>query len=115
MAVYPPRYAVVPKAFDAPGLGPFDDKSVTGVALTQGKYGLRQFRQGFVYLLYELGARGAFYWEVYSVAPDGTLWKHLDTASAKGVAAPQACQCKGHSASRLQYLVVEKPHQCGNV
>ncbi|CAJ3942133.1 T6SS effector BTH_I2691 family protein [Burkholderia pseudomallei] len=115
LAVYPSRYAVVPKTFDAPALGPFDDKSVTGVALTQSKYGLRQLREGFVYLLYESGPRGPFHWEVYSVAPDGTLWKQLDTASVKRVSAPQACQRKGHSASRVQYLVIEKPHQCGNV
>lgn len=115
LAVYPSRYAVVPKTFDAPALGPFDDKSVTGVALTQSKYGLRQLREGFVYLLYESGPRGPFHWEVYSVAPDGTLWKQLDTASMKRVSAPQACQRKGHSASRVQYLVIEKPHQCGNV
>ncbi|KWZ43337.1 Fis family transcriptional regulator [Burkholderia savannae] len=115
LAVYPSRYAVVPKSFGAPALGSFDDKSVTGVALTQGKYGLRQLREGFVYLFYELGARGAYYWEVYSVAPDGSLWKQLDTASAKRIDAPQACRRTGHSASRLQYLVIEKPHQCGNV
>lgn len=60
LAVYPSRYAVVPKTFDAPALGPFDDKSVTGVALTQSKYGLRQLREGFVYLLYESGPRGRF-------------------------------------------------------
>ncbi|WP_324294456.1 toxin VasX, partial [Burkholderia pseudomallei] len=89
LAVYPSRYAVVPKTFDAPALGPFDDKSVTGVALTQSKYGLRQLREGFVYLLYESGPRGPFHWEVYSVAPDGTLWKQLDTASVKRVSAPQ--------------------------
>lgn len=115
LAVYMPRYTVVPKAFNAPALGPFSGEKVSSVTLSESKYALRQLRQGFIYLLYEKGARGKFYWEVYAVAPDGTLTKQLDTASVKSVDAPQACSRSGHSGLRVQYVVIEKPHDCGKV
>jgi len=48
---------------------------VTDVALDAHHYGLRTLREGWVYLFYEVGPRGARYWEAYKVTSDGRLWK----------------------------------------
>ncbi|MDR0243992.1 MAG: hypothetical protein LBJ65_20545 [Burkholderia sp.] len=115
LAVYMPRYAVVPKAFAAPALGPFSGAGIKDVPLTESKYALRQLREGFVYFLYERGPRGKFYWEVYACAADGTLTKMLDPAAARSAEAPKACSRTGHNALRVQYVVIEKPKDCGKV
>ncbi|MGU7838564.1 T6SS effector BTH_I2691 family protein [Burkholderia sp. AW33-5] len=115
LAVYLPRYAVVPKAFAAPALGPFSGAGIKEVSLTESKYALRQLREGFVYFLYERGPRGKFHWEVYASAADGTLTKLLDPAVARSAEAPKACSRTGHNALRVQYVVIEKPKECGKV
>ncbi|RQS61545.1 hypothetical protein DID96_32885 [Burkholderia sp. Bp8963] len=115
LAVYMPRYAVVPKAFTAPDLGPFSGTGIKDVKLTESKYALRQLREGYVYFLYERGPRGKFYWEVYACAQDGTLTKRLDPAAARSAEAPKACARTGHNALRVQYVVIEKPQDCGKV
>lgn len=115
LVVYPARYAVVPKAMEAPGLGPFAGTRVTDVTLTQSQYALRVLRQGFVYLFYEKGKYGKNYWETYSVAPDGSLWKQLDANAARATSEVPSCSRDGHSAYRTRYLVIEKPEKCGTV
>lgn len=115
LVVYATRYAVVPKDFTAPDLGPFSGARVRDCSLTESRYALRRLRKGFVYLFYEKGPRGNHYWEVYSVAPDGILQKQPDVHSARYLDAPQACTRSGHSALRQQYFVIDRPAQCGTV
>ncbi|QBG94629.1 Fis family transcriptional regulator [Xanthomonas oryzae] len=115
LAVYPVRYAVVPKDVQVPDLGPFSGQHVTSISLTQSKYALRQMRQGYLYVFHERGARGRFYWEVYSVGMDGQLWKLPDPASARVAAPEKSCARGGHTTSRQLYFVIEQPHRCGTV
>ncbi|MFL9919658.1 Fis family transcriptional regulator [Paraburkholderia fungorum] len=115
LVVFATRYAVVPKDFTAPDLGPFSGARVKELPLRESRYALRQLRKGFVYVFYERGPRGNHYWEVYSVAPDGVLQKQPDARAARYLDAPQACTRSGHSALRQQYFVIDRPAQCGTV
>ncbi|MES1949167.1 hypothetical protein C84B14_17558 [Salinisphaera sp. C84B14] len=115
LVVYPARYAVMPNGVTAPGLGPFSGERVKDIALTESQYALRTMRQGFIYLFYEQGKYGRNYWEVYSVAPDGSLWKQLDANAAQAKSEAPSCSRNGHSGLRTRYLVIENPEQCGTV
>lgn len=119
LPVLPSRYAVVPANFPVSGpdgLGLYSGERVKDVAIDPAryKYALRTLRPGFVYLFYEKGPQGNNYWEAYTVTADGGLWKRDDAASAQPAATMQ-CSNAGHSALRMQYLVIEKPEQCGKV
>lgn len=114
LAILPVRYAVVPHAVDATLPGTLGGK-VSSVKLKHAKYALRTLRQGFVYLYYEKHARGSqIKWEVYSVAPSGTLWKQFNRHTVVPVNADPACARSGHNIP-ASVITIERPEKCGRV
>ncbi|VFR45200.1 hypothetical protein ANT2_0790 [plant metagenome] len=119
LPVLPCRYTVIPKDFIVPlaePLGVYSGERVKDVAISDRyRYAVRTLRAGFLYLFYESGPQGSNYWEAYAVTEAGELWKAADAQSVQG-AATKACSSQGgHNALRMQYLVIEKPEQCGKV
>lgn len=114
LAILPVRYAVVPNAVDATLPSTLGGK-VSSVKLKHAKYALRTLRQGFVYLYYEKHARGSqIKWEVYSVAPSGTLWKQFNRHTVAPVGADPACARTGHNIP-ASVITIERPEKCGRV
>ncbi|MES2016036.1 MAG: T6SS effector BTH_I2691 family protein [Pseudomonadota bacterium] len=114
LAILPVRYAVVPNAVDATLPATLGNK-VTSVKLTHAKYALRTLRQGFVFLFYEKHARGSHIkWEVYSVAPRGTLWKQIHRHAVVPVSDDPACARQGHNIP-ASVITIDKPEKCGRV
>jgi hypothetical protein len=114
LAILPVRYAVVPNAIDATLPRTLGGK-VKSVKLKHAKYALRTLRQGFVYLYYEKHARGSqIKWEVYSVAPSGTVWKQFHRHAAVPVNEDPACARTGHNIP-ASVITIERPEKCGRV
>lgn len=119
LPVLPCRYTVIPQDFPVPWsdpLGMYSGERVKDVELSDRyRYAVRTLRTGFLYLFYESGPQGSNYWEAYAVTEGGELWKAADAQSVQR-AASKACSSQGgHNALRMQYLVIEKPEQCGKV
>lgn len=119
LAILPTRYAVVPDNCAALGLGPVESGRACSedVEAAGYKYALRTLRQGFLYLFYESGPQGANYWEAYAIARNGTLWRQPSAAMAKGIVGGglPSCRRDGHDATRMEFIVVSRPQQCGTV
>lgn len=114
LAILPVRYAVVPSDVKATLPAPLGNK-VSNVKLAHHKYALRTLREGYVYLFHEKNPRGSHIkWEVYSVSPDGTLWKQLSINAIKSVSADQVCSRSGHNIP-ASIIAIEKPEKCGKV
>ena len=102
----------------APTLPPdINGDGVKSIAVPTGEYayGLRVPRAGFIYLFYESGAMGANYWELYTVNQDGSMKRQPSATLAVMPQKDVACSNQGHIATRVHYLVIEKPEQCGTV
>lgn len=114
LAILPVRYAVVPSnifTFLPLGIG----NKVTDVKLSHHRYALRTLRQGFVYLFYEKSARGVRNaWEVYSVTPNGTVWKQLSIMAIQPKPDEPSCSGSGHNIP-TSVITIEKPEKCGKV
>jgi hypothetical protein len=114
LAILPARYAVVPTSVSAilpPSLG----NKVTDVKLAHHKYALRTLRQGFFYVYYEKHPRGSQYkWEVYGVAPQGTLWRQLAITAIKDVTDEPACARSGDNIP-ASVIHIEQPEKQGKV
>ncbi len=119
LAIMPARYTVVPRDCAAPGLGPMEGGRACSeeVGPAGYKYALRTLRQGFLYLFYEQGPHGASYWEAYAIARNGTLWRQPGAGIAKAIVGGglPACRRDGHDATRMEFIVIPRPHQCGKV
>ena len=119
LAILPVRYAVVPDHCAARALGPVERGRACSedVEAAGYKYALRTLRQGFLYLFYESGPQGANYWEAYAIAQNGTLWRQPSAAMAKGIVGGglPTCRREGHDATRMEFVVVSRPQQCGTV
>jgi hypothetical protein len=113
LAILPVRYAVVPKIAYAELPGSLGDK-VTNVPLKHHKYALRTLRKGYLYLYYEKHARGRHIkWEVYSVAPGGTLWKQASIDSIQEIVDIR-CSNKGHLIP-ASVITIDTPKKCGRM
>jgi hypothetical protein len=116
LPILPVRYTVVPAALNPTFPNGITGKRVKDVALDpkQYQYALRTLRGGFVYLFYAKGPRGSNYWEAYSVAPAGKLFKQID-ALAPIPRADASCSSQGHISARPSYICIEQPEKCGTV
>jgi len=113
LAILPVRYAVVPKIAYAELPASLGDK-VTNVPLKHHKYALRTLRKGYLYLYYEKHARGRHIkWEVYSVAPGGTLWKQASIDSIQEIVDIR-CSNKGHLIP-ASVITIDSPKKCGRI
>lgn len=83
---------------------------MTDVALDTHHYGLRTLREGWVYLFYEVGARGNRYWEVYKVTSDGRLWKQPLPLPQTPITDP-ACAQRA-IAVPMDLIAIEQPEKC---
>ncbi|WP_069267623.1 T6SS effector BTH_I2691 family protein [Paraburkholderia nodosa] len=116
LAILPVRYTVLPKDVKAQMPGGLSGERVTGVGLTDHHYGVRTLREGWIYLFYEVGARGSQYWEVYKVTADGRLWKHdlaspaSPTLSGETRTDPACAQCA--IAVPMDIIAIEQPKKC---
>jgi hypothetical protein len=114
MAILPARYAVVPNTVSATLPASLGNK-VTTVKLKHHKYALRTLRQGFFYIYYEKHPRGSQYkWEVYSVAPQGTLWRQLSITSLQTITKEPTCARNGHNIP-ASVIHIENPSEQGKV
>ncbi len=118
LAILPVRYTLVPDSCDvdlgglSPSHMPDTDTSAAGLA-----YALRTMRQGMVYLYYEKGPYGPEYWECYSVAENGTLWRQPSAKSARPIfgSGLPSCRRSGHDPMRTEFITIQRPHLCGTV
>ena len=113
LPILPVRYAVLPKNAHVKLPAGVTGKGMTDIALHEHQYGLRTLREGWVFLFYELGARGRHYWEAYRVTPDGRLWKQ-DYPPPRDPRTDPACAKKG-IAVQMDMIAIEQPHKCGKV
>jgi hypothetical protein len=114
LAILPARYAVVPNAVSASLPGSLGNK-VIDTPLAHHKYALRSLRQGFLYLYYSSHPRGSQYkWEVYGVAPQGTLWKQSAITALTPVNDEPACARQAHNLP-ASVIHIEKPRKQGTV
>ncbi|MEX3929174.1 T6SS effector BTH_I2691 family protein [Paraburkholderia sp. BR10936] len=113
LPILPVRYTVLPKTIAAKLPGGISGARVTDIALTKHKYGLRILREGWIYLLYEKGARGANYWEAYRVTEDGRLWRQNLPLPAVPVTHPSCAKSSG--AAPMDIIAIEQPELCGKV
>jgi hypothetical protein len=113
LPILPVRYTVVPKAIRAKLPGGITGHRVTDVALTQHDYGLRILREGWLYLFYVKGARGANYWEAYKVTEDGRLWLQKMPLPVVPVTHPSCA--KSDHAVPMDILAISQPELCGEV
>lgn len=116
LSILPTRYTVIPQAVSATIPKGITGKRVTDIKLTEHRYALRVLRLGFLYIFYDQGARGAKYWEVYSVSENGLLYRQLDPASARDLSAASfapnpTCARQGHNIP-CSVIVIEKPEKC---
>ncbi|PKH24689.1 hypothetical protein CIG19_06620 [Enterobacterales bacterium CwR94] len=115
LAIMPVRYAVIPGYLDATLPAWAQDGNTTAVALENDeKYALRVLRQGYMYIFYEKGACGERYWECYSVAEDGSLWRQFSAARPLSVQKPQ-CSAAHHNPINVAFLTIASPQTCGNI
>ncbi len=114
LAILPARYAVVPKTVSATLPASLGNK-VTDVKIEHHKYALRTLRQGFFYVYYEKHPRGSQYkWEVYGVAPQGTLWKQLGITGLQSITDEPACARNGDNIP-ASVIHIEDPENQGKV
>jgi hypothetical protein len=114
LAILPARYAVVPASVSATLPGSLGNK-VTDTKLAHHKYALRTLRQGFFYIYYENHPRGSQYkWEVYGVAPQGTLWRQLAITALTAVTEEPACARNGDNIP-ASVIHIEQPENQGKV
>ncbi|WP_240160905.1 T6SS effector BTH_I2691 family protein [Burkholderia sp. Ax-1719] len=117
LPILPVRYSVMPKYVKAGMPAHITGDRMTSVTLTEHQYGLRTLREGWVYLYYEVGARGRQYWEAYRVTADGRLWKQqiaLPPMSPVLPVAPTtdpAC-AQNQIAVQMDFIVIEQPEKC---
>lgn len=110
LPILPVRYTVLPKTIKATIPAGITGHRVTDVALAEHKYGLRTLREGWVYLFYEVGARGSQYWEIYQVTADGRLWKKPPNVFAQPDVHPACAQCA--IAVPMDIIAIEQPEKC---
>jgi hypothetical protein len=114
LAILPARYAVVPKTVSASLPNTLGNK-VTDTKIEHHKYALRTLRKGFFYIYYEKHPRGSQYkWEVYGVAPQGTLWKQLAITALNHINDEPACARNGDNIP-ASVINIEKPEEQGKV
>ncbi|AKM03758.1 T6SS effector BTH_I2691 family protein [Burkholderia pyrrocinia] len=110
LPILPVRYAVLPKTVKAKMPAGIVGDRVTTVGLTEHQYGLRTLRDGWLYLLYEVGARGTNYWEAYKVTEDGRFWKQSLPLPSVPTTHP-AC-AKTSIAVPMDVIAIEQPELC---
>jgi hypothetical protein len=113
LAIFPARYAVVPKNVPATLPAPLGNK-VTSVKLAHHHYALRTLREGFVYVYYEKHPLGVK-WDLYSVAPDGSLWKQLGQKAIKPIKEQPECALNKSHPPAYNCIHIERPGQQGKV
>ncbi|KDB10170.1 hypothetical protein LIG30_0911 [Burkholderia sp. lig30] len=113
LPILPVRYTVLPKSVAAKLANGITGRRVTDVALTQHHYGLRILREGWLYLFYVKGPRGANYWEAYKVTGDGRVWWQSLPAPAVPVTHP-SCAKSGHAVP-MDIIAISQPELCGEV
>jgi len=110
LPILPVRYSVLPKKVKASIPKGINGARVTDIALDTHHYGVRTLREGWIYLFYEVGARGSRYWEVYKVTPDGLLWKQAIPLPRDPVTHP-ACAQRA-IAVPMELIAIERPEKC---
>lgn len=114
LPILPVRYAVVPSnvvASTATG----GDKHTSVDLWPDYKYVLRMIRHGFIYVYYETHPKKSKYWECYGITQDGLLVKQPERMITNAVQQGETVHCniKGHSNTRLEFLVIEDAQNCG--
>ncbi|NIF81681.1 hypothetical protein F3J20_30675 [Paraburkholderia sp. Cy-641] len=110
LPILPVRYTVLPKTVKAKIPAGITGARVTDVGLKEHQYGLRTLREGWLYLFYEVGARGNQYWEAYNVTEDGRLWKQglpLPSIPTTHPACAQKSICVP-----MDMIAIERPDKC---
>ncbi|WP_246333224.1 T6SS effector BTH_I2691 family protein [Stenotrophomonas tumulicola] len=120
LVILPVRYTVVPASCPGAGLGslPRGRACKEDVSAAGYEYALRTLRQGMLYLFYEQsGPYGPRQWEAYAVAENGTLWRQPSAHAARSIQGGglPACSRSSHNAERMEFITVQRPHQCGTV
>ncbi|MFL9856143.1 hypothetical protein PQR72_10465 [Paraburkholderia madseniana] len=110
LPILPVRYTVLPKTAKAKIPAGVTGDRVTSIKLQEHQYGVRTLRQGWLYLFYEVGARGKNYWEAYNVTEDGRLWKQLLPLPSTPVTDPACAQCA--IAVPMDLIAIERPEKC---
>lgn len=110
LPILPVRYTVLPKTVKAKMPAGIVGDRVTNISLSEHKYGLRTLRDGWLYLFYEVGARGPNYWEVYKVTEDGRLWKQSRPLPSVPTTHPNCAQCA--IAVPMDVIAIEQPELC---
>lgn len=115
LAILPVNYCVIPKinGYELASWANHPDIVKTKLKYHYN-YALRVAREGFLYLFYEEGARGAQYWEVYKIAENGTFWKQFSPQMAN-YEEDCGCQATLENSANAEFICIEKPEQCGNV
>lgn len=115
LAILPVNYCVIPKinGYELASWANHPDIVKTKLKYHYN-YALRVAREGFLYLFYEEGARGAQYWEVYKIAENGTFWKQFSPQMAN-YEEDCGCQVTLENSANAEFICIEKPEQCGNV
>lgn len=117
LPIVPVLYAVAPSSLKPTMPGEIGGDRIKSVIIDkrQYDYALRATRAGYIYLFYESGPLGANYWELFVVNEDGTMKRQPSHGTTIHPQAGANCGSNGHNALRVQYLVIEKPEQCGTV
>lgn len=110
LPILPVRYTVLPQDVKARMPGGLSGERVTSISLTDHHYGVRTLREGWVYLFYEVGARGRQYWESYRVTADGRLWKQKPPLPTELMIHPACAQCA--IAVPMDVIAIEQPKKC---
>jgi hypothetical protein len=110
LPILPVRYAVLPNTIKAKMPAGIVGDRVTNVSLSEHQYGLRTLRDGWLYLFYEVGARGPNYWEVYKVTEDGRLWKQSRPLPSVPTTHPNCALCA--IAVPMDVIAIEQPELC---
>lgn len=110
LPILPVRYSVLPNKVKAALPAGICGARVTDVTLDAHHYGLRTLREGWIYLFYEVGARGSRYWEVYKVTSDGRLWKQSLPLPRELVIHPSCA--RGAMTVPMDVIAIERPEKC---
>ncbi|MBN3725185.1 T6SS effector BTH_I2691 family protein [Burkholderia sp. Ac-20379] len=110
LPILPVRYTVLPKAVNARMPAGLTGDRVTEVGLAEHHYGLRTLREGWLYLFYEVGARGNNYWEAYKVTSDGRLW--MQSLPLPSVPLTDPACAKTTLAVQMDIIAIEQPEKC---
>nr|WP_314541763.1 T6SS effector BTH_I2691 family protein [uncultured Massilia sp.] len=110
LPILPVRYSVLPKNVKAVMPAGISGTRVTDIVLDAHRYGLRTLREGWIYLFYEVGARGNRYWEAYKVTSDGRIWKQALPLPRMPVTHP-ACAQRA-IAVPMDLIAIERPEKC---